>query len=430
MVVAPVAPDAAMSSRRRPSGRTRRGLLRTAAAALGTGLATGTAGCLSGLPPLGQPQTYGRIEPPPADDPAYRRFLPAPSTVALGRDRHRLTAAAPGPVTGGEPEEFLARRAFLRGSLDHLGVGYERYDRVLDCDLGAVVEATFDPASVADHLLGSGYERDGDHRGFALFSRADVPRRAAVGDGVLAWSSRGVHATPDVEALVDAGVGERRRYHEASREFDRVAEAAGTGRQVVVAPGFGDPTPTDAATLGADCFRFDDDAAYQVLTLVFPPDRVPSRERLERAFPDEAGLTSEANTFDVSVDGRLATLEARVPLEGRRDLTPMDEPPQVTWGASFDADARTVELRHEAGEPVDAEWLHYNVSRPDGTGGLDPRPLFESTRSVGPGDAATVDLSDRSDATAVQVVLAPEECCAFDVLFDYDLEGAGAEAER
>ena len=414
-----------MNSRRRPSTRTRRALLRAGAAALGTGLATSTAGCLSGLPPLGQRQTYGRIEAPAADDPAYRRFLPAPSTLGLGRDHHRLVAAAPGPVTGGEPEEFLGRRAFLRSDLDYFGVGYERYDRALDCDLGTVVEAEFDPASVADVILRSGYERDGTHRGFALFSRADVPRRVAVGDGALAWASRRVHDAPDVEALVDAGVGERRRYHESSPGFDRLGRAAGTGRQVVVAPGFGDPT--DAATLGADCFRFDDDAAYQVVTLLFPPDRVPSRDRLERGFRDEAGLTSEADTFDVSVDGRLATLEARVPLRGRRDLTPMDEPPQVTWGASFDPDARTVELRHEAGESVDAEWLHYNVSGPDATGGLDPRPLFESTRSVGPGDAATVDLRDRPDATEVQVVLAPEECCAFDVLFEYDLEGRGAE---
>jgi hypothetical protein len=412
-----------MCPRRRPSTRPRRSLLRAGAAALATGLATSVAGCLSGLPPLGGRQTYGRIESPPADDPAYRRWLPAPATTDLERDHHRLVAATPGPVTGGEPEEFLGRRAFLRSDLDYLGVGYERYDRVLDCDLGAVLEAEFDPGSVADTLLDSGYERDGTHRGFALFSRSDVRRRAAVDDGVVVWSSRRVHDAPDVEALVDAGLGERRRYHEASPGFERLSAAAGTGRQVILTPGFGDPT--DAATLGADTFRFDDDAAYQVVTLLFPPGRVPSRSRLERAFRDERGLTREADVLDVAVDDRLATLEARVPLRGRRDLTPMDEPPQVTWGASFDPDARTVELRHEAGESVDAEWLHHDVSVPGDEGGLELRPLFESTRTVGPGDAATVDLRDRPDATEVQVVLAPEECCAFNVLFEYRPEDDG-----
>jgi hypothetical protein len=411
------------SRRQRSATRTRRSLLRTGAAALATGLATGSAGCLSGLPPLGGRQTYGRIESPPADDPSYRRWLPAPSAADLGRDHHRLAAATPGPVTGGEPEEFLGRRAFLRGDLDYFGVGYERYDRVLDCDLGAVLEGEFDPASVADVLRGSGYERDGSRRDFALYSRSDVPRRVAVRDGVLVWSSRRVHAAPDVEALVDAGVGERRRSHEVGRGFERLSAAAGTGRQVVLAPGFGDPT--DAATLGAQTFRFGDDAAYQVVTLLFPPGRVPSRSRLEGAFRDEASLTREADVLDVAVDDRLATVEARVPLRGRRDLTPMDEPPQVTWGASFDPDARTVELRHEAGESVDAEWLHYDVSVAGDQGGLELRPLFESTRTVGPGDAATVDLGDRPDATEVQVVLAPEECCAFDVLFEYRPEGDG-----
>ena len=413
-----------MVPERKPSTkpRTRRGFLRAAGGTLAAGAVTGTAGCLSSLPPLGREQSYGRLEVPPPDDPAYRRWLPGPSTFTDSSD-YTFAYREPAPVDGGEPEEVLGRRAISKSELDYFGLGEANYDRLLDTPFGAVVEAAFEASTVTETLAGSGYEPDGNYRGYDLFSRSDVRRRAAVRDGVLVWSSERVHDRPDVEALVEAGAGERRRYHEEREAFARASAAAGANRMLVVGPDFGDPT--DTAEMGADAFRFDGDVAYQVVTLRFPEGRVPTVDRLEEAFREEYGLTEEAAVFDVRVDGRLATLETRVPLGEPRELTPIEDPPQVTWGADVDADSRGPTLRHEAGDPVDAWWLRFDVETEARPGKIDPVPLWTDGGRVEPGDSDTVDLREHPDATGVDVLLARDECCEFRVLFDYELEGSG-----
>ncbi|MFC6941349.1 hypothetical protein ACFQE8_15485 [Salinirubellus sp. GCM10025818] len=412
-----------MVPEQRPSTkpRTRRGLLRAAGGTLAAGVAVGATGCLSSLPPLGRGQSYGRLEVPPPDEPAYRRWLPAPSTFEVHESNYAFAYREPAPVDGGEPEEFLGRRAMSKSELDYFGLGESNYDRLLETPFGIVVEAEFEASTATETLAGSGYEPDGSYRGYDLFSRSDVPRRAAVRDGVVVWSSERVHDRPDVEALVDAGAGDRRRYHEENEAFARASEAAGANRMLIVGPDFGDPT--DTAEMGADAFRFDGDVAYQVVTLRFPDGRVPTADRLERAFRDEYGLTEEAEVFDVRIDGRLATLETRVPLGEPRDLTPIEDPPQVTWGAEFDADARALTLRHETGEAVDTEWLWFDAETEARPGMIETEPLWTDERGIGPGDGDTVDLSDRPDVTGASVVLAGDECCAFRTLFDYGLGG-------
>lgn len=415
-------PNAPMTSP--PStGRTRREFLGTGAATALTGLSAGAAGCLSGLPPLGGPQSYGRVDVPPAADPSYRRWLPAPSALPDDRSRYTFAYGRPSAIAGDEPEEFLGRRAMAKVQLDHLGLGYENYDRFLDTPFGTVIEASFDPATVSDALEASGYGSQGSYRGFDLFARSDVTRRAAVGDGAVVWSSDRVHDAPDVEALVAAAAGVESRYHEASDAFARVSDAVGASRMVVAGPDFGDPT--DGAAFGADAFRFVDDAAFQVIKLVFPEGRAPAVGELERAFREEYGLTREADVFDVTVDGRLGSLETKVPLTGDREVTPMVDPPQVTWGVEFDADARTLTVRHEAGDPVDSEYLWYDVGTDAMTGGIEKEPLWAESTRVTPGDSDTVDLSDRPDVTDFSVVLSPDSgCCAFRVIFSAELREA------
>jgi len=400
----------------RPSdGRRRRDLLRYGAATL----AASAAGCLSGLPPLGRRQSYGRVDAPPASEPVYRRWLPDPALLDGGGAHYAFAAGEPAPIDGGEPEEFLGRRAFAKTDLDHFGVGYAAYDRFVDCPFGTVIEAGADAATVADALTGSGYDPDGSYRGYDLFARADVPRRAAIRDGVVVWSCETRHEQPDVEALVDAGAGEVRRYHEASDSFARLSETIGGGRMLIAGPAIGDPT--DRAELGADTFRFVDDAAYQVVALRFPAARVPTADELRRAFRDEYGLTQEADAFDVRVEGRTGLLETRVPLGESRDLDALADPPQVTWGAAFDPDARQLTLRHEAGDPVDADLLWFDAET-GAHNGIEKESLFADRTRVGPGDADVVDLAGRPDVVEANVVLAPAPCCDFRVLFDYELE--------
>lgn len=134
----------------RPStDRSRRQFLAGGGAALAASLTTLTAGCLSSLPPLGSDQRYGRLGVPSADAPNYREWLPAPSSADLPAERYRVAALRPTGPRPDAPELFVARRAHAKAALDAFGIGFENYDRLVDCTLGTVVEATFDRLTAA-----------------------------------------------------------------------------------------------------------------------------------------------------------------------------------------------------------------------------------------------------------------------------------------
>jgi hypothetical protein len=397
---------------------TRRDLLRGGAATVAGGLTAGTAGCLSALPPLGGAQTYGRVEVPASDPPDYRRWLPAPDAVDGGGD-YPFVAARPGAVDASDPEEFVARRAATVIEQDYLGVPFADYDRIVSSPYAHVVEGTFDAGTVADALLSGGYARDGAFRGYDLFARSDVPRRAAVRDDAVVWTSALRTDRADLEAVVETGAGDRRRYHEASDAVARVTEAAGASRQVLCAPELG--SFHEAAAYGADSFRFGPTAAYQVITLQFPADRVPSADAVERRYRETHTWTEEAESFDARVDGRTATVEARVPRRSGGSLSPLEDPPQVTWGASREGE--TVRFRHEAGDAVDADDLWADVDTESRPAAVDEAALFSGRDLVEPGDEGTVDLRGVESPVHASVVLIPDpEDTAFRVLFTYGLE--------
>ncbi|MCU4799215.1 hypothetical protein OB920_02355 [Halobacteria archaeon HArc-gm2] len=401
-----------------PSMPTRRTLLRAGAAAVSTGLTASAAGCTA-LPPLGSKPSYGRVDVPEAGPPDYRRWLPAQSVVETDDD-WLITYAEPGPFDGPAPEEFVARRAALRVEIDYFGIGYENYDRLVTTNLATVVVAEFAADEVAATLADTAYEPDGTYRDYDLYARSDVPRRLAVRDGVLVWTSAEHHRAANLEATIDAGRGDVERYHEADDDFAAVTEAVGASRLLYV--GGGHPgLATEYATMGADAFRIAD-AGYQILLERYPGGQAVSAERIRRLLEDQPHeLTSEAETPDVGVDGRLARVEARVPLAPNGDRDPVDEPPQVTWGASFDPDTRTVTIRHEAGEAVDADLLWYDVDSPDDYGEIEKLPLWPGRDSAGPGDETTVDLSDSPDADGVQIEYGPAGIGSL-TLFRYQLE--------
>ncbi|SFS08052.1 hypothetical protein SAMN05216559_3343 [Halomicrobium zhouii] len=411
--------NATMNPTDEPSRPTRRSLLRAGALAATTGLTASAAGC-TGLPPLGSKPSYGRVDVPDAGPPDYRRWLPSQSVVETDDD-WLITYAEPGPFDGPVPEEFVARRGYHRAELDYFGIGYENYDRLVTTNLATVIEAEFAADEVAATLADTAYEPDGSYRDYDLYARSDVPRRVAVRDGVVVWtSSVGFDAT-NLEATIDAGRGDVERYHEADDDFAAVTEAVGASRLLYV--GSGHPgLATEYATMGADAFRISD-ASYQILLERYPEGQAVPAGRIRRILEDEPHeLTSEAETADVGVEGRLARVEARVPLAPDRDRDPIRDPPQVTWGASFDADARTVTIRHEAGEEVDADWLWYDVDFPDDYGEIAKEPLWSERDAVGPGDRATIDLSDGPDADGIQLVYGPEGIGSR-TLFYYRLEG-------
>jgi hypothetical protein len=402
------------------SSRTRRRFL-AGGAALAASIPTVTAGCLSSLPPLGDGQRYGRLRVPPADEPTYRRWLPAPASVDQPVEPYHFVALQSPAMRPGAPELFVARQARVKASLDFFGIGFENYDSLVNSNFGAVVRAAFEETSVRETIRNSGYERTGEYRDYVVFARDDIPRRVAVGDGVVVWTSAYHHDTPNLEALVAAGAGERPRYHEQRAAFDRLTTAAGGNPYLGVNAASRDPTGRPAMV--ADAIRFGDDAAYQVVHYAYLSDRVPTRRALERALEtDDYRFADGASAFDVQLDGRLATVETQVPLHPGRELAPEYELPQVTWGVTHDRDAGEIRFRHEAGEPVPGERLFYDVDRPAAPGKIDRRPLWRSVRTVDPGAEATVDLAEHPDATALNLVYSTGGV-SFHVLLGVDLRG-------
>jgi hypothetical protein len=404
----------------RPStATTRRRLLAGSSAALATALSPLTAGCLSALPPLGEGQRYGRLGTPPVDAPAYRRWLPAPSTVELSAAEYHLSVHRPGTAPPGAPAQYVARRAHSRAATDYFGVGFDAYDRHVDSALGTVVEASFDREDVVETVTGSGYDLAGDALGYDVYERMDVHRRVAVGEDVVVWTSAYHHDSPDLRALLEAGAGERPRYHERDAPFRRLSAAAGGNPALVVSAGVHDPTGRQATV--ADATRFDADYAYQVVHYGYGDGGAPGRTELEAALREERyRFLDGAEGFDVSVGDDVATVETRVPLHPDREPDPQYDLPQTTWGV--DRDGSTLRFVHEAGDPVPAARLFYDVDTAASPAELTRRPLWRGLDTVGPGDAATVDLREHPDATEASLVYSTGGV-SFHVLFGVGVGG-------
>ena len=406
----------------RPSpDRTRRQFLTRSGTAVAGSLSVLTAGCLSSLPPLGDDQRYGRLDAPPASDPTYRKWLPAPSSLDRFDEPYHFVALDSTTRRPDAPEKFVAGRAHLKASLDYFGIGFENYDRVVSSRFGTVIEASFEPSAVIGTVEDSGYERTGEYRDFTVFARSDTVRRVAVGDDAIVWTSAYRHAAPNLDAIIDAGTGHRLRYHEENRAFDRLITVAGSNPYLGVNTAIHDPT--GRPVLMADAFRFDEDAAYQVVFYYYrQPDNVATREALERGLREEDyRFTSEAETFDVAVDERLATVETRIPLDDTDELPPEYDLPQVTWGLTHEDEPERATVRHEAGESVPANRLFYDLEYQSAPGRIDKHPLWPEQRSIERGSTATVDLENQPDARGLNLVYSTGDV-RFHVLFGADLQ--------
>jgi len=384
------------------SPTTRRALLRRGAGALATGVAAATAGCASALPPLGAAQRFGRIDVPDADPPRYRRWLPAPAAVdGFDAEHYAFLFRRPGELDYPAPVRFTTPRKRLLASLDHFGVGYANYDGRLHTPFGTVLGGAFDAAAVATALTRSGYAAVGSRGDYDLFARDDVPRRAAVRDGVVVRSSRRVHDHPRIEALIDARAGRIDRYHGADAGVARLTDAVGESRMVEYIP------PTDERYWQkCEGFRFDGDTAYHVMTFLYPEGRTPPEAELRDRAVDGTVLTREVRNSDFRIDGRLVVVEGRIPPgEGvdPADITP-PYPPQVTWGYDRDTDAGTVTLRHEAGDHVPTAALGYQFDADAPDDWLvfpEPRPMPTDAETLAPGDRVPVTLPETPTVEAI-----------------------------
>jgi hypothetical protein len=372
---------------------TRRAFLRRGAGAVAAGFVAATAGCTSALPPLGSAQRFGRIDVPDADPPRYRRWLPAPSAVdGVDAEHYAYLFRRPDALDYPAPVRFTTPRKRLLSHLDHFGVGYANYDALLHTPFGTVLAGEFDAAAVAATLAASGYTAVGTDGDYDRFARDDVPRRAAVRDGVIVWSSRRVHDHPRIEALLDARAGRVDRYHDADAGVARLTDTVGESRMV-------EYVPPDDARYWQKCegFRFDGTTAYHVMTFLYPEGRTPPEAELRNRALDGTVLTREVEHSDFRIDGRLVVVEGRIPPGEGIDPADIDPPypPQVTWGYAADADASAVTVRHEAGDSVPTSALGYTFDADVPTNWLvlaTDRPLPTDAETLAAGDAVTVAL--------------------------------------
>lgn len=411
----------------------RRGLLRAGAGGAAA-LSASTAGCIATLPPLGRRVRYGRVDVPAAGPPDYRRWLPAPSALqdAPSPDKPDgiawLMTFTPGDLGAdvvGEPFGFPI--GIMRTHVDHVGVGYQNYSRVVWYGSTFAVEADVDRSAVRDTLDATGYESAGTHHDFALYDRQDVPRALAVGSRGFVYA-HGSGAVPDAKAVVDAATSASPRYHETSETFARLSAAVGAAPFTW----FHELDEDEPELASASSFTYDDDGVYYVWTRIYAEGKTPSKREVQRELEAQGGPAPivdprRAKDVDVSVDGRVVTIEHRQRHERFRESNSTEAPtPQVTWGLDHDRDAETVTLHHEAGDSVSAQQLAV-VFAPIVHDGDEPTvaPQFaDEYDTVVPGDELTVNVAEwptGSDLdTELRVVWRTDDGASQAVLLRYD----------
>lgn len=375
----------------------------------GAALAAASAGC-SGLPPLGGRVNFGSVDGPDPADPAYRQWIPAPSAAP---DDARFGTYH---LWYGEPSRFAAldadppanqARGFLAPQTDYFGVGFDAYERALWTGPVLVLEGDVSPATVAETVTDSGYDPAGSYGDYDLFERGDAPRTVAVREGVVLFA-RTETGRRDVELVADAGGGAVPRLHEESDAFAAISDATGAYPFVLftdVSPGIDDaigPTAWDGVETSSSATTFDDGYLYFVVTQVYEDASAVDRGDIKAQLDGDGYLRSyDSRAVDIEVDGRVARIVSQVAVEevlDERDGT--ERMPQVTWG--FDEADGTLTVRHEAGETVDARipTLYWETEDAEPPGAQ----FADEYETVGPGDALTVDVSDLSPGTELQLV--------------------------
>lgn len=364
----------------RSGGRSvsRRRSLRTVGAAA-TAIVGLAAGCTGAVPIVGE-NDGSQLRLPAAEPPTYRDWLPAAEAVSLSGSGPSPMAVPIVTTPSRAGSDLIGRplgvaRQIVGPAIDYFGIGIERYDLAIWDGPSAALAGPIDPETVATTVLESGYERAGTYRGYDRFERSDVPRTVAVTDGRLAWA-RGSDHRERVHALVDAREGHVERRHEASEAYAALTDRVGLRPYV---------TPTDGPTgylqdhsvASAEGMDVDGDAGYRFVIARIASDADVSRAEIADGLGGNY-FREEPIEQSVRVEDRFVTIAQRLSYDdtwGPVELAP----PQVTWGVRERSD--TIELRHEAGEPVETSRL--SVRDLDGesvAAGISPN------RTLSPGD--------------------------------------------
>ncbi len=413
--------------RSRPSKKlSRRGLLRTSGGALGLGAMLGVSGCLSALPPLGDQQTYGRLDAPVPEEPTYAQWVPAPSETndqTLEKEYYLFGADTPGTTTR-IPRLLALRRASTICSLDYFGVDWANYDRYIWTPFGSVLSGDFSANTVRTTLSETSYAQNGTYRVYDFFERADG-RLIGVSDGTLLFGTP-AHERADLTRLADTGAGDHPRLRDADSAGAAVVNAAGSGLRLGGAREFG--SFHEQAQWGVETFRVGADGFYQVITLIFPSASSVTLSDVKTAYREQTGLragwTAGVDSFDAGRDDRIVTLEARIPQRNLVNFQEFAAPVQATWGFDWNATSRRLTIRHEAGEPVPAARLSVDIDTDEAPYRRDSREIWAGAGTVTPGDRTTLDLSETRGLQSVSLNVQRAHDKSYWSLAHWDIETA------
>ncbi|MFC6954281.1 hypothetical protein [Halorubellus litoreus] len=406
--------------------RTRRDVLRTAAAGVAASGLGASAGCLATLPPLGERVQFGRVDAPAADDATYATWAPdgdaidGETTLDASMDVMSVAPAALHASELGRHASFPA--TFLKTRVDYFGHGFETYRGAFSYGPVVALVGDVDRELVGRTAVDGGYERADGYESYDVYERDDVARAAFVGDDVVAWA-HGSTARTDVGAVLDARDGRIPTRYERDDGFATAVDAVGEHPSTWLFEQESNDierTFPEATHVGMGTTA-DDDGVYFVLTFYFDDGGTPTvgaaRDAMEKR---DRALESEAT--EVSVGDAMVEVEIQLSWAAYRRDSPaaLDDWPQVTWGVT--REERSVSVRHAAGDPVDAGWLDVSFF-PEVES---PPALFESG-TVGPGDVATLDRDDvPADARKLNVTASPPESDSISTVLSVELDGEDA----
>ena len=372
-------------------GNSARRSRRTFLASLGAGATVALAGCTETLPPLGQRVRIGRIDfpHPEPEPPEYRSWLPAASALPERYEDSLVHAGRPANI---HPSSF--GEGIFVSSTDWLGTSFEEYDLAVHARGFSqnvyVFEGNTDPDIVADAVADTGFEPAGSYEGYDLYEREDVPRTVASTDGAVLWADEGGRAV--IETFIDAHDGRVDRRHEVDEQFETMTDAVGLTEFDIVGGLHHQMDAIEDAAITGMSFAHHDDAMYIRSQALFEDeDEVPKR-RVERELRATEMLV-EADGVDVRTEGRRSVVEARF---GGLVSDEVPRIPQITWSVSYDPDADTATIRHEAGDPVEADMLCVHTKRRNRLNTEADVQFADRYEQVEPGDTLDVSFDGQS----------------------------------
>lgn len=393
-----------MTERTDGDGRcSRRSLL----AGAGAAAVASTAGCLTTLPTFGQRIRYGDVEEPSVDSPEYRNWMPESS----------------GGISYMEPPAWDSETLGPPDIVDHVkedmvpvGVEFDSFDSVLYVDDVVVGRGEVDRSVAEETLNRAGYRYEDTTDGYDFYRGLDSTGTVAVGEaGVLAVPESADSSDPRaaIGEKLDANEGRIARKHEESWKFARLTEAVGGQPAVTAADSGALEFGGTEAVAQARGYTVEDGDAYVTMGAMSPEDETFDKSDI-REFLSQFPEALDASRVDVRVDGRLATVVAKLTADVYRELVATYERPLSAWSVAYSPRSDTLTVDYDAGEAIDPAVLttKYRGTNQEGRSfedGLEPTPTqFEDEYdTVEPGASLTVDVSVFEEWTVVVEGQAP-----------------------